>query len=119
MNDHATTTLFPMTPPITEMSVNASLREHSELAAFVHAHNLPGPLEIALKLVEESFGSVDQVEISMMDDPESGEQWVDLAFPVTGETSQILASHDRYVGLWLNAVPRSVARLVTLAFYVK
>ena len=108
-----------MTPPITEMSVNASLREHAELATYVRAHNLTGPLEIALKLIEKSFGPVEQVEISMMGDPESGEGWVEIAFPVTGETTQILAWHDRYAGLWLNAVSRDVSRLISVAFYLK
>ena len=108
-----------MTPPITEMSVNTSLRDHTELAAFVHAHNLTGPLEIALKLIEVSFGPVEQVEISMMGDPESGEEWVEIAFPVTGSIRSVRMAYDRYLDSLIAVAKPEVLGKIRIYFFFK
>ena len=70
----------------------------------------------AVSLVHDSFEVVGAVRLTMDENAETGEQWIEIGVTVQGEPAEVLAAYDRYTDRWLESVPAAVRGSFRLAW---
>jgi hypothetical protein len=89
--------------------------EPTEWEAFAQGHGLDRYLKAAQCLLEEHFVLQSQPALSKVVDPESGDEWIEIAVRVLGSIPDVQAAHDRFTGAWLKTVPLEKALMIRLA----
>jgi hypothetical protein len=69
------------------------------------AHGLLSYLLQALALISESFPTVEALALETMDDPDTGEVWINIDVKIDGDLDDVMAGYDRYAEQWARLVP--------------
>ncbi len=76
-------------------------------------------LPVALQLVEQCFVSVRSLDVTLENDPDTGEEWASVNAQVAGDSEEILAGYDEYTDRWLSAVPFRDTDKIRLFYYLE
>lgn len=71
-----------------------------------------------IEIVKKSFGRIDNIEVEVEEDPETGEKWVLVSIMVRGTVEEILAEYDHYTGKWVSTVPWPERHKIRLSFNI-
>src|SRR4051812_38002410 len=104
--------------PLGALAKPAAVRSGSALERFVADHELGGHVDTARALASEEFQLASRPQVSFSEDPETGEQWVEIALAVRGSCDDVTAAHNRYTRRWVAAAPNEVLPLIRLAYEV-
>jgi len=74
-------------------------------------------LLLALRLVRQCFRSVRSLDVTLENDPDSGEEWASVDAEVGGDIEDILAAYNRYTDRWVSEVPLAAMDKVRLFYY--
>ena len=86
------------------------------LDAFVRRHDLAADVATARRLALEEFRPASEPRVGLETDPETGEQWVEIAVSVAAEPPEALDAYHRYTQRWLASAAAPAVPLVRLAF---
>lgn len=105
-------------PPSTEFpgSSTDQAGQPPEVREFCAARGLDPYLPGLLSLVSESFEVVSPIRLTVEEDAETGEQWIEIGVAVRGEPAHVLEAYDRYTDRWLDSVPPAVRECFRLAW---
>jgi hypothetical protein len=105
--------------PTAQLSATRPARRrarHSPLDRFVTAHHLSEHVLTAQRLAKEEFNPAAPVRVSLEEDPEAAEQWVEIGLSLASDPRQVLEAYDRYTRRWVAAVPTHVVGKVRVAY---
>ena len=88
------------------------------LQEFTDRHGLAPLIESAKQLAEHCFTLDVPVLIRKVDDPESGDEWVEMRVRARGEIADVGKAHDEYTRRWLELVPANKALMIRLAIRI-
>lgn len=84
--------------------------------AFCRRHELAGPLGLALELIAEIFDPPRKPGLVLEENPETGEEYLVLEVPVTGEPKEVAARDWDFARRWTQAIEYPRNRLIHIAF---
>ena len=87
-----------------------------EVLQFCIQERIVNCLPVAVDVIERSFRNVVETEMSVEEDPETGEKWLMIAIAVRGTVEDVLQNYDRYTESWLSAVPWPECHKIRLSF---
>jgi len=90
-----------------------------EVQGFCRRVGVEQYLPRALALIEESFPSASGVDLEVVNDPETREEWVALGVAVAGDTEETLDAYDAYTDRWVAEVPWPQRSKIRLFYYMK
>lgn len=88
----------------------------SSVQAFLDRHGLKDYLAAAERIATEELRPIQPCRVVLEVDPETGDQWVEIALVLSGEVEQALNAYDRYTRRWVASAPTDVIGKVRLAF---
>jgi hypothetical protein len=89
-----------------------------ELYDFCLRNNLLSYLNVAVELVSNSFPEVKNISLEIEHDPDTAEEWLIIAFEITGSIENILAQYDLYTDLWIGSVPSPERDKIRLSYNI-
>ncbi len=76
-----------------------------EVLHFCSQHRLFGYLQLAARLVDDCFPSVEDVAVEKESDPESEDEWLLLTAQLHAQVEAVLSQYDTYTQRFMDSVP--------------
>ncbi|HEY8751335.1 MAG TPA: hypothetical protein VIM11_25355 [Tepidisphaeraceae bacterium] len=90
-----------------------------EVISYCEAHNLLNHLETALRLADECFKPIENLEVSVEPDPEvEGVETVVIDIWIRASVEVGLAQKSAYTKRWITSVPADILGRIALLFYL-
>jgi hypothetical protein len=86
-----------------------------EVRAFCRRHALTSQLRHALALAREQFPNRLGLGLHLRQDPEDGQQWVEIKVDTPGPVREVLAARLAYLSRWVAAAPPDARPRVRLS----
>jgi len=87
-----------------------------ELYDFCLRNNVLSYLNVAVELVSNCFPDVKNISLEIEHDPDTGEEWLIVAFEIAGSIENVLAQYDLYTDLWIGSVPSPERDKIRLSY---
>lgn len=75
-------------------------------------------LGVAGSLVEKHFPTIQELYMAPEQDPESGEEWINLEITIKGDMEEVLTNYDSYTDEWILAVDWPERNNIRLSYNV-
>jgi hypothetical protein len=89
-----------------------------EVLSFCKQEGILNYLWGMIEIVKKSFERIDNIEVEVEEDPETGEKWVLVSIMVRGTVEEILGEYDHYTGKWVSTVPWPERHKIRLSFNI-
>ncbi|MBM4307352.1 MAG: hypothetical protein FJ115_06290 [Deltaproteobacteria bacterium] len=89
-----------------------------EVLSFCKQEEILNYLWEMIGIVNKSFTRIDDIEVEMEEDPETGEKWVLVSIMVRGTVEEILAEYDHYTEKWVSTAPWPERHKIRLSFNI-
>jgi len=90
----------------------------AEVLSFCKQEGILNCLWGMIEIVKKSFERIDNIEVEMEEDPETGERWVLVSIIVEGIVEEILKEYDHYTEEFISKVPWPERDKIRLSFNI-
>lgn len=93
-----------------------AVRFSEDVVEFCYEKHMLLHLEMALRIAMESFKLLEKIEVSLVRDNDSGDQWVEISVRVNTSPEDFLTMYDNYMSRLISIIPSSARDKMHLVY---
>jgi hypothetical protein len=91
----------------------------SRVLYFCYQQQILRHLPITIEIIEKSFfTTINEIEMELEKDPETGEEWLDFKIRIKGEVEEVLDRYDKYTERLVSLLPCSARYKMRLSYNI-